>query len=46
MPASDQITSAVPADAVGQAGINQLGTQPYFSALHLIFFAQSDRFRF
>lgn len=46
MPASDQITSAAPADAVGQAGINQLRTQPYFSAMHLIFFAASDRYRF
>lgn len=46
MPASDQIKSALPADAVGQAGINQLGTWPYFTALHLIFFALSNLFRF
>lgn len=46
MPASDQITSALPADAVGQTGINQLGAQPYFTVLHLIFFAPSNLFRF
>lgn len=39
MPASDQIKSALPDDAVGQAGINQLRAWPYFTALHLIFFA-------
>lgn len=46
MPASDQIKSALPDDAVGQAGINQLRAWPYFTALHLIFFALSNLSRF
>lgn len=46
MPASDQIKSALPADAVGQTGINQLGAWPYFTALHLICFAPANLFRF
>lgn len=45
MPASDQIKSALPADAVGQTGINQLRVWPYFTALDLIFFALSILFR-
>lgn len=46
MPASDQIKSALPDDAVGQAGINQLRAWPYFTALHLIFFVPSSLFGF
>lgn len=46
MPASDQIKSALPVDAVEQTGINQLRAWPYFTVLHLIFFALSNLFRF
>lgn len=46
MPTSDQIKSALPDDAVGQAEINQLRAWPYFTALHLIFSALSNLSRF